>query len=232
MSLRRTSTSIAAALVCAAAVLGTATQPATAEPDESQRPAELCLRAQTETANLHVNRFERKGGELHEVAYSDLAAFAASKPQIQPLTVTRYTTYEGADTTLPKQLRCKGKSADHIAAVYGRGIAGPEGTCADVNRTTLKQVARSLTHDERNDLIHKPNSVVIDPDTAAVTGQDWLSDFPTATQDSTNKLHLPSKSLLVPLDTPGIPDAFKGQHYCTLIDPAYLKRLLLGHAHP
>ncbi|GAB4586557.1 hypothetical protein [Nocardia sp. IFM 10818] len=216
----------------ATALCGGPGAPALADPAEEQYPRSLCLRAQVTTASLHLGKFRKAGGELHEAPYTDLGSFAASKPQVQPLTVTSYTTYEDSGTGLPRQVRCKGKSADHLAEVYGARTAGPEGTCAQVNRGTLKQVAGSLTDAEREALVFRPNRVVIDPDTLATTGQDWLSDFPTATVDSAGTLHLPAKALHVPLDTPGIPDAFKGQHYCTLIAPEHLKRILLGAVHP
>ncbi|MEV6278904.1 hypothetical protein [Nocardia sp. NPDC051832] len=225
---------LAVATVLAAAGLGLTPPAASAEPSEAETAEaeafpQLCLRTQVQTAKLRMLKFRRQGGTLSEVPYTDLAAFAASKPQVQPLTVTSYVTY---DANLPKQVRCKGKSADHLTDVYGSAVAGPEGACADVNRVTLRQVSRSLTPEERKALVHRPNKVVIDPDTPAITGQDWLADFPVATKDAGGNLHLPSKSLLVPLDTPGIPDAFKGQHYCTLITPEYLKALLLGTVRP
>ncbi|WP_194818163.1 hypothetical protein [Nocardia sp. XZ_19_385] len=225
---------LAVAALIAMACTGLTAPAVTAEPSEAETAEaeafpQLCLRAQVQTAKLRVVKFRRQGGTLSEVPYTDLNAFAASKPQVQPLTVTSYTTPAAG---LPKQVRCKGKSADHLTDVYGADIAGPEGDCAHVNRVTLRQVARSLTQEERKALVYRPNKVVIDPDTPALTGQDWLADFPVATKDAGGNLHLPSKSLLVPLDTPGIPDAFKGQHYCTLIAPEYLKALLLGTVQP
>ncbi|WP_306355792.1 MULTISPECIES: hypothetical protein [unclassified Nocardia] len=211
-----------------AAVIGAADTPAAAEPAEEQGLSglSLCQRAQVNTASLRLVRFHRAGGEFAEVPYTDLAAFAASKPQVRPLTVTSYITYD--DTGVPRQVRCKGKSADHINQEYGDRTAGANGTCGETNRRTLWRVARDLTRAERDALVYRPYQVTIDPDTPAATGQDWLADFPTATVDSGGTLHLPSKSLHVPLDTPGIPDAFKGQHYCTLIAPEHLKRILLG----
>ncbi|MGW0247426.1 hypothetical protein ACWDYH_12385 [Nocardia goodfellowii] len=222
---------LAATALIALAGIGLTAPITTAEPAtaEAETFPQLCLRAQVQTAKLRVGKFRQAGGTLSEMSYPDLAAFAASKPQAQPLTVTSYTTH---DAGVPKQVRCKGKSADHLTDVYGADIAGPEGACANVNRVTLRQVARSLTAQEREALVYRPNKVIVDPDTAAITGQDWLADFPVATRDAAGTLHLPSKSLLVPLNTPGIPEAFKGQHYCTLIAPEYLKALLLGTVQP
>ncbi|MEV0248668.1 hypothetical protein AB0H76_18855 [Nocardia sp. NPDC050712] len=212
--------------------------PAGADPDievpgaqatEGEQFPQICLRAQVQTADLRLGKFRRAGGTLTEEPYADLSAFIASKPQIQPLTVTSYTTYADG---LAKQIRCKGKSADHLTEVYGAQVAGAEGTCAEVNRVTLRQVARSLTGEERRALVYKPRRVVLDPDTPSATGQDWVADFPVAVRDPAGILHLPSKSLYVPLATPGIPEAFKGQHYCTLITHEYLKQVLLGAVQP
>ncbi|QLY28802.1 hypothetical protein [Nocardia huaxiensis] len=221
-----------AALACAGLTAPAAAEPDDTESTEAEGFQQLCVRAQVQTAKLRVVEFRHHGGELTEVPYTDPAAFAASKPTVQPLTVTSYTTYAATDPGLAKQVRCKGKSADHLTEVYGVGIAGPENDCAAVNRVTLRLINRSLTPAERRALVHKPGTVVIDADTQAVSGPDWLADFPVATVDSTGTLHLPSKALNVPLDTPNIPDAFKGQHYCTLIAPDYLKQLLLGRVAP
>ncbi|WP_306362256.1 hypothetical protein [Nocardia sp. CC227C] len=226
---------LASGLVTAAlttTLLGGFAAPAAAEPVEEQGLSSLtlCQRAQVGTASLRLVRFHRAGGSFAEVPYTDPAAFAASKPQVRPLTVTSYTTYD--DTGSPRQVRCKGKSADHINQEYGDRTAGGDGTCGETNRRTLWRVARDLTREERAALVFRPYQVDIDPDTPAATGQEWLADFPTATVDSDGKLHLPSKALHVPLDTPGIPDAFKGQHYCTLIAPEHLKNILLGTVPP
>ncbi|MFI9402133.1 hypothetical protein [Nocardia sp. NPDC052316] len=205
---------------------------AQATPPDPTMFGDLCIRAQSQTANLNVVAYRRAGGALEKAVYPDLASFAAAKPPARPLTVARYNSYEDAAATQPKQVRCKGKSADHLTAVYGADIAGPEGTCAAANRQPLAETARMLTPAERDALVHRPNTIQIDPDTSAINGPDWLADFPAATMDSAGKLHIGSKSLYVPFATPDIPEAFKGQHYCTLIAHAYLKRLMLGLAQP
>ncbi|WP_194832941.1 hypothetical protein [Nocardia sp. XZ_19_369] len=205
---------------------------ADAAPPDPTMFGDLCIRTQSQTANLNVVAFRRAGGSLEKTVYSDLASFAAAKPLVRPLTVARYTSYEDAAATQPKQVRCKGKSADHLTAVYGADLAGPEGTCAEANRQTVAETARMLTPPERDALVHRPNTILIDSDTQAVNGPDWLAEFPAATLDSAGTLHLGSKSLYVPFTTPGIPEAFKGQHYCTLIAHAYLKRLMLGLTQP
>ncbi|MCM6772522.1 hypothetical protein NDR87_00435 [Nocardia sp. CDC159] len=220
---------LAALSTAAAALLGIGSgATASAAAPEPTLFGNLCLRAQAQTANLDVIDFRRAGGSLRNVDYPDMASFAASKPQVQPLTTTRYNTYADAGNSQPKQVRCKGKSADHIAAVYGADIAGPEADCAAVNRQTVREVAAMLTPAERRELVHRPEDVVIDPDTVAATGQEWVAEFPVALVDAAQRLHIPSKSLYVPLSTPGIPEAFKGQHYCTLISHHYLKQLMLG----
>jgi hypothetical protein len=220
------STRRACALALALAALSPlSAAPAGADPTDY---GNLCVRAQTQTADLHPRKFEHEGGTLDNIDYPDAAGFAQSKPQLRPLTTTRYTTYEDAARTQPKQVRCKGKSADHIAAEYGARVTGEEGTCAEVNERTVREVAKDLTNDERKALVHKPRDIVIDPDTVAATGQDWVAEFPATTIDAGGVVHIPSKALYVPYDTPGIPEAFKGQHYCTLVAHAYLKRVMLG----
>ncbi|WP_378729928.1 hypothetical protein [Nocardia brasiliensis] len=223
---------MASALAVITVLGGLTCAPAAADGPEPTILGDLCLRAQTQTANLRIVEFRRAGGTFENVVYPDLGGFAASKPQVQPLTTTRYNTYEDDAGTLLEQVRCKGKSADHIAAVYGAGVVGAEDDCAKVNQQTVVEAALMLTPAERRELVHRPDDIVIDPDTPAVTGQDWLTEFPAATKDAHGKIHLPSKSLYVPLNTPGIPDAFKGQHYCTLAAHSYVKGLMLGRVQP
>ncbi|MFI6865498.1 hypothetical protein [Nocardia sp. NPDC050406] len=217
---------LATAAICATALLTLLPgSPAAGAPSEPTQFGNLCMRTQMLTANIDEASFRRAGGTIGNVDYTDLASFAASKPKLRPLETTRFDTYENGES---KQVRCKGKSADHITAEYGPYVAGSEGDCASANRRTVWEASVMLSATERMAQVRQANDIVIDPDTAARTGQDWLADFPTATKDAEGRVHLPSKSLVVPLNTPNIPEEFKGQHYCTLASHAYVKRILLG----
>ncbi|NNH68445.1 hypothetical protein HLB23_00855 [Nocardia uniformis] len=209
---------------------GLTAAPVAAVPGEQTEFGNLCIRAQVQTANLDAAAFARKFGSVGVLDHTDADAFAQSKPHVRPLTTMRFDTVEPGTPGLPKQVRCKGKSADSIALEYGTGVVGGEGDCAKVNRQTLTEVANQLWPFERDALVHQPGDVVIDADQRAVSGPDWLLDFPAATKDAAGRLHLQSKSLYVPVNTPGIPEEFKGQHYCTLAAHSYVKRLLLGQA--
>ncbi|MGN2637775.1 hypothetical protein ACTD5D_16575 [Nocardia takedensis] len=194
---------------------------------ESVEP--LCVRAQVQTANLRVAEFDARGGAPTERTYTDPADFAESKPEVRPLTVSGYTT---AVDGQPKQVRCKGASADRLTREYGPDIAGPEADCATVTRTTLDLVARTLTETQRATSPYPPDRIVVDPDTPVLSGPAWLAEFPVATVDAEGVLHLPSKSLFVPASVPLVPDEFKGTHYCTLIAPEYLEAVLRGTVTP
>lgn len=198
-------------------------------PAAAAAPAgDLCLRAQQQTAALDQAAFAAAGGSLSNIDYPDKTSFEKSKPTEKPLVTGSYVTYEDGAGTLPVQIRCKTKRSDHLQAVYGEAVAGPEQQCATVNRTTLEQVDASFTPEERAALAYPAAKVVVDADTPAFTGWDWLFDFPPAYKDLRGRLHLPSRSLSVPWKWNVFPENFRGQHYCTFISPSHLKRLMLG----
>ena len=58
---------------------------------------------------------------LRNVVHADYAPFVISKPQIEPLETQQYLQYADEAKTRPTMLMCKGKSADHVVAVYGPG---------------------------------------------------------------------------------------------------------------
>ena len=60
---------------------------------------------------------------LRNVVHADYAPFVISKPQIEPLETQQYLQYADEAKTRPTMLMCKGKSADHVVAVYGAGAA-------------------------------------------------------------------------------------------------------------
>ena len=62
---------------------------------------------------------------IRNTVHADYAPFVLSKPQINPLETQQYLQYEDDAKTRPTLLMCKGKSADHIVAVYGPGAAQP-----------------------------------------------------------------------------------------------------------
>ncbi len=191
---------------------------------------DLCLRAQQQTAKLDQAAFQNAGGELSNIDYPDKTSFEKSKPTEKPLVIGSYVTYEDAEGTLPKQIRCKSKRSDHLQLVYGEAVAGPEQECRTVNQTTLQEVDASFTAQERAALAYPASKVVVDGDVPAFTGWDWLWDFPPAYKGWDGKIHLPSRSLSVPWTWSALPESFRGQHYCTFVAPSYLKRLMLGQA--
>ncbi|GAA3203203.1 hypothetical protein GCM10010468_17180 [Actinocorallia longicatena] len=218
-------------MVAAGTVVGALTVGAGPAAAEGSGAAELCLRAQGQVANVHKAEFAAAGGTMTNVDYPDKASFEKSKPQVSPLTTGSYVTYEDEAGTLPEQIRCKGKTADHLQAVYGQAVAGPEQACSVVNAETLRQVAAGLSPAERAAARFRPENVVVDGDFPGFTGWDWLMDFPVAyVAWWDGKLHLPSKALSAPWSWVLLPESFRGQHYCTLVAPSHLKRLMLGQA--
>ncbi|GAB2838986.1 hypothetical protein GCM10022221_43120 [Actinocorallia aurea] len=191
---------------------------------------DLCTRAQKQTSQLNEANFAAAGGSITNVDYADFEAFKESKPQAQPLTIGSYITYEDEARTQPKQVRCKTKTSDHIKTMYGANAAGAEQDCKVINAGTVDEVFASLTAEEQASLAYPRTRVVIGFDWPAFTGADWLWDFPAAFKGWDGKLNIPSRNLNVPWAWAIFPENFRGQHYCTLIAPQYLKRLILGQA--
>ncbi|TDC75874.1 hypothetical protein [Actinomadura sp. 7K507] len=190
--------------------------------------ARVCAYGQMATAGLGPWGPERPYIPIDNVVHPTMDAFVAAKPEVRPLRTEQFVSRDGQGRAV--QIRCKGKSADHISTVHGAGTASGEGTCAAVNRTTLRAVTAALTPAERAAAAFDPSEVVVDEDTQAMTGGEWTQESPsTAVQDGV--LHLKSSSLLVEWLDPrwqDLPEAFRGIHYCTLIAPGELRRVLLG----
>lgn len=190
--------------------------------------ARVCAYGQMATAGLGPWGPGRPYVPIDNVVHPTMEAFVDSKPAIRPLRTEQFVSRDTAGRAV--QIRCKGKSADHVNTVYGDGTASGEGTCAAVNRTTLRTVGASLGAAERASAAFDPAQVVVDADTQTMSGGEWTQEFPSAAvQDGV--LHLRAYSLLVEWLDPrwqGLPESFRGVHYCTLIAPGELRRVLLG----
>lgn len=204
---------------------GSAPSPTAAAEDSLAR---VCAYGQMATAGLGPWGPGRPPLPIDNVVHQGMESFVAAKPQVRPLRTHQFVSRDGDGRAV--QIRCKGKSADHINTVHGDGTASGESACGAVNRTTLRSVGASLSAPERAGAVHDPAKVVVDEDTQTLTGAEWTQEFSsTAVEDGV--LHLRAYALVVEWLDPrwqNLPEAFRGVHYCTLIAPGHLRRVLLG----
>jgi hypothetical protein len=165
--------------------------------------------------------------------YTDFAAFARSKAHIDPPTIRQYTWYEDDAQTRPAMVSCKLKSADHLNMVFGDGTAGPDGRCQDMNRQTLAQVIERLGARADFAVTLDPYEDVMRDNEGGSIGPAWLAPYVMIAQTGPDRLLLRSKGFRVDFGDPRFAasaEEFRGIHYCHLIAPGYLERLLTGEA--
>jgi hypothetical protein len=163
------------------------------------------------------------------VVYDDLDAFVKSKATPKPLVTRQFVHYEADDPEMPKMISCKLKSADHLNFEYGAGSAGHEGTCRSVNGLTLERVRAARGNSGSPYGVF--TNVELDPDEVGPSGVVWLKPYTMVRVDENNILHIMSKALYVSWHDERfleMPARFRGTHYCHLIAPSYLRRLLDG----
>jgi hypothetical protein len=145
------------------------------------------------------------------VLYDDLDSFVKSKAALKPLVTRQFVHYDAEDRGLAKMISCKLKS------------------CRSINGLTLKRVQSARG---------KPDSpwgvftnVVLEPDEIVPSGFVWVKPYAMVRVDDRNILHIKSKALFVSWHDErflNMPARFRGTHYCHLIAPSYLRRLLDG----
>ena len=163
------------------------------------------------------------------VVYTDFDEFVKSKAAPKPLITRQFIHYAADQPGLPERISCKLKSADHLNSEYGAGSAGHEGTCQAVNGLTLERVRMARGHSDQPSGVFK--KVVLDPDEVGPSGVVWLKPYAMVRVDADNVLHIKSKALYVSWHDERflkMPARFRGTHYCHLIAPSYLRRLLDG----
>ncbi len=167
---------------------------------------------------------------VSNVVHTDHDAFVLSKPGVRPLETQQYVRYRDAARTQPEMISCKFKTADHIRAEYGPQAAGEPASCAYLNRRTLDAVLAGFSERQRQKLRYRGgNAVLIEADRMVTGGPNWLAPFEMVSVDLAGTLHIRSQSMRSDWTDPKFADTpvrFKGTHYCHLIAPDYLRRLL------
>ena len=159
--------------------------------------------------------------------------FTESKAAVTPLTTQQFVV-ASADG-VPQELSCKTKTADHLRAVHGvaaaRDPALPPRSCRDVQRAVVLQVWDSLTADERARAAYAPPRVMLAADTTSYTGSGWIGSPAEVWAGSDGRLRLRASALYADWEDwrwKIMPQSFRGNHYCHLVAPERVRRLMLG----
>lgn len=166
------------------------------------------------------------------VVHPDYDAFKESKADIEPLTIHQYVQSADGNPDLPERVSCKTKTADQLNEHYGEGTAQDTGmTCRNINRATVMAVWNSLSADDRARAVEHPERIWLDADQTTFMGSTWVKDYDAVYRSPAGELHLAGKALRVGWDDwwfAWAPDSVRGVHYCHLVAPEYLRRVILG----
>lgn len=167
----------------------------------------------------------------------DYDAFVESKATDQPFVVQQYLSNPmPSDARLMRTLSCKMRTAERINAAHSEADTSPpasgDTSCAQVQHTLLQRVRSEIPDAE---LVLNPDHAVIEDESSTFMGPMWLDPWPfsAVSGDGEGSLRLASRALHVPWAwwIP-LPERFKGNYYCHLAAPDYLRALLKGEAVP
>lgn len=168
----------------------------------------------------------------NNVVYADYEPFKKSKPAIKPLTTHQFVLTEAGDVSRPLRVSCKTKTPDHLRETYGSAQAHDSGrSCRDIHRALVMSVWQAMSPSERGAVKHRPERILLDGDAKSIMGSRWIADYESAYVDSGGQLHLLAKALRVNWNDiwfAWAPNSLRGVHYCHLVAPEHLRRLMLG----
>jgi hypothetical protein len=168
------------------------------------------------------------------VIETDFEAFKRSKPSVRPLRSHQFLRRDAAGR--PVELSCKTKTADHLRSVYGTAGAGTaDRACRHLHREMVNGVWRSLTAAQRDGAAFPPTRVLLEPDALSLTGSSWVRSQAAAWRGADGRLHLRSAALFAEWEDwrwKVMPESWRGNHYCHLVAPERLRRLMLGEEPP
>lgn len=184
----------------------------------------FCLRVQHSLAGTQI----AAETEVHK----DYVSFKKSKASIKPLVIHQFVQTEAEDAAVPALVSCKTKTADLLRETYGADVAeGSALSCRDINRAIVMSVWRDLDSTRRNTVRDTPDRILLDGDVNTLMGSKWVSPYDSIYRDASGQLHVFAKSLRVDWDDMWFswaPDRIRGVHYCHLVAPEHLRRVMLG----
>jgi hypothetical protein len=165
------------------------------------------------------------------VVHDEFAAFVKSKAMIEGPTIHQYNWRDSGGAILG--ISCKMKSADHLQMEYGQDAAGPDGYCQDMNRQVYGLLVQQISDPVFTSVVFDPSESLKTKEQANMIGPVWLQPFTLTGVDAAGGLHIASKGFVIDFNDPRyqrFPPSWRGTHYCHLIAPDYLQRLLRGTA--
>ena len=202
--------------------------------------------------------------QIANTAYRDESDFVFSKSAVstsaKKILTTSYVQYEDGSSTAQKLIRCKMRTGESLnkgawpsGAGYGTGrfVVEPswgfgsagnglstspntDGTCQQINQTTLTNVWGSLSSGQKASAAYNPDNstIVTDTDTVVGVGPSWTPPVAAVTV-SGGIAHIPSRALVATTSgNASVAPYFEGAHYCTLVAPDFLRRVILGQVAP
>ncbi|WP_428820986.1 hypothetical protein [Microbulbifer sp. MCCC 1A16149] len=164
-------------------------------------------------------------------------AFKKSKALAQPLTTHQYVGYQFSDgerAEFPVSVACKMKTAERIRTAHASTseltIAEEDRECQKWQARMLDDVYRAL--EEQGATTLPRERVALAEEESVFIGPFWLRpEFYQVAYSEDETLKLRTKSLHVEYRRfMPVPGSFMGTHYCTMIAPEYLAKLLQGEA--
>jgi len=198
------------------------------------------LEAQLVLAGLDTEALSRAGVRIEVVDHDDLTSFVKSKVTVDEgervVTLHQFVAERTAGTGRPTQVRLKVKSGDalnrHFPLTDGPPLAAePDAAGSDLIAAWLAEAVAASSAPDATATVAR---FVIDGDSMAETGQDWVQPFATARIED-DAVHLQSRSLFVlqsfPLP-PGFtpPPGILGVHYVAVPAPELIADLVDGVA--
>ena len=174
---------------------------------------------------------------LRNVIEPDFEAFKLSKPGIEPLRTHQFVTRNARG--IPIGVSCKTKSADHLRSVHGpKAAADPNvpanhHSCRDLHREMIREIVATLSPTERTGLREPPHRVMLDPDGLRYTGSQWVKSAAEVYRGEDGRIHLRASALFAEWEDwrwKIMPESWRGNHYCHLVAPEYIRALMLGEA--
>ena len=217
------SAALSAALLAAAAIA----------PLAAAAPAVALDRTQPQSCAEAQRRLVGTTLPVTNIVEAGFEAFKRSKPAVQPLRTHQYLEADAAGR--PLQLSCKTKSADHLRSAHGaaavRAAGDADRACRELHRDMVNDIWRALPAAERARAAHPPWRVMLDADTVSYMGSSWLKSRAEARLGADGRLHLRAAGLFAAWEDwrwKFMPESFRGNHYCHLVAPERIRRLMLG----
>ena len=157
------------------------------------------------------------------------ASISVSHRRIRP---TSFAVMHQRITGLPRQLLIKNKSGEAIDRAFTSNgepaLSHGRAPVSDLHRLVVDAVERGLTDDERAARTIPPAAVDIEPDVEWDSGPHWLEASEPTAQVVDGRLVLRAHTLYVLSTHPGPGhDKFKGNHYCTVAAPEFVRHVIL-----